>query len=112
MKHFTHLTPTTYMDLVTPWRPSGRGMEVFPELVEVEKEGLVPNQMHHKPWARRTLERDLSQSPNGRDAIWESILFLWRLEYLTSEWKNAKGGFRKHWQQYASEWLVSPFVAL
>jgi hypothetical protein len=68
--------------------------------------------MHHGRWARRTLEKDLSQSPKGRDAIWELVLFLWQLEYLTSEWGNAGSGFRKIWQQYTSEWLVRPSVVL
>jgi hypothetical protein len=109
--HIDTAPPTTSMDLSTAWRPSGRALEAFPALQAVEKECLVPNQMHHGSWAKRTLEQDLAQSPTGRDAIWQSVLFLWRLEFLVSDWEGADGGFRRLWQQYVSEWLVSTRIA-
>jgi hypothetical protein len=109
--HIDTAPPTTSMNLSTAWRPSGRASEAFPALQAVGKVGLVPIQMHHGSWAGRTLEQDLAQSPAGRDAIWQSILFLWRLEYLVSDWERAYSGFRRLWQHYVSEWLVSAGIA-
>jgi hypothetical protein len=101
---------TMEMDLSPAWRPSRRGLAPFPALREAEGDGLVPNEIHHMPWAKRTLEEELSQSPNDRDAVWQSVLFLWRLEYLASDWETSGEGFRRLWQQYVSEWLVSRCV--
>jgi hypothetical protein len=103
-----HVT-TTRMDLSASGPPSERnsGLPFFRELAEVVKEALVPNQKDHKEWARRTLEVQLSQASECRDALWASVLGLWRLQYLQPSLKDAGEELRGLWRLHTSALLVS-----
>ena len=56
---------------------------------------------------KKMVDEALGDIPEGRNAIWESILELWRLKYLEEQLEDASEGFEKSWQQYTSGWLVS-----
>lgn len=96
------------MDSSTPWVPSWNGdrLTPFDALREVQEDGLVPTPAKHRAWSEMTLERELSRIPEGREAIWNSVLELWRLKYVGYHAKDESASL---WQQLTSAWLVRDY---
>jgi hypothetical protein len=103
-----HVT-TTAMDTSASWPASdGNGeLPMFRELATVIKDRLTPDPMHHQRWARRSLAEHLSQASENEDALWASVLGLWRLRYLEPILNELTEEARKLWQSHVSAWLVS-----
>jgi hypothetical protein len=93
------------MNVPTPWVPSWNGdpLSTFKELQDVLEDKLVPIPTRDGAWAKQTLKPALLKIPaNGREAVWESVLALWRLDYATPR----DDGSKSLWQQFTSAWLV------
>jgi hypothetical protein len=104
--------PIMSLDLSPAWIPCDKDLSSFALLQEVLEDKLMPNPVDDKPWARETLDGELSQASEGQEALWQSVLWLWRIDYLVPELKGADAGLRMLWQRYTSRWLVSRRVAI
>jgi hypothetical protein len=86
----------------SPWTPELNKTKCAPcASYDESVREAVPNSIQHPAWAKRKLSAELGKTPEARDALWESILMLWRLNMITE---------RSHkdlnWQKLVSAWLV------
>ena len=89
------------MDFSTPWTPS-LGGEVCAPCDSYERvKKSAPNSIAHRPWARKTLQEQLSATPEAENALWEGIKALWQLNLTSKESKS-----KLNWQNLVSAWLV------
>ena len=95
------LTLDIIMDLSVPWTPSLKGKHCPTSILYRSVYDAYPNSISHKPWAKKTLESELEKRPEAREALWESILMLWRLS-LTMR----KAPSTTNWLNLVSAWLV------
>jgi hypothetical protein len=97
------------MESSTPWAASKyhRWLPIYKALKEVIEDGLTPDPDHYEAWAKRSLAEQLSQAFKSQDAIWESVLGLWRLKYLEPTLETADEQVKTLWRLHASAWLVS-----
>jgi hypothetical protein len=102
------------MDLPPVWVPvwNGDKLPAFEALRDVEIDDLVPNPQDDLPWAFQTLDSQLSSVPEARPEIWETVLALWRLGYLSRRLEAQNEKFQDLWQQYTSAWLVSDYTRI
>lgn len=49
----------------------------------------------------KTLQSELEATPDGKDALWEGIVALWRLRLC-----DKKGANDDNWRNLVSAWLV------
>ena len=89
--------------LTTPWTPvlDGRRCARYAPYDEIVEEGAMPNAVHSPGWNLESLEPQLAETPDGKGALWEGILALWRLNLLAREGTNDEG-----WRNLVSAWLV------
>lgn len=89
--------------LSTPWTPTlnGRKCASYGAYDQFVEEGASPNPIDDKPWAVENLNWQLEQRPDGKDALWEGILALWRLKLF-----EAEGANEETWRGLVSAWLV------
>jgi hypothetical protein len=102
-----HVTATS-MDVSPPWFPSERVnvLPAFAQLNDVIGDALIPDNIDCEPWAMRSLEGQLSQAPDGRDALWASILALWRLGSLEKIMSEMDEDAKQLWRLHVLAWLV------
>jgi hypothetical protein len=89
--------------LTTPWTPvlDERKCTPFAAYYDIAEEGAMPNVVDNPGWSLESLESELAKTPDGKDALWEGILALWRLNLV------AEGGtHNKSWRKLVSAWLV------
>lgn len=90
-----------------PWVPSFEGKILPPyrnyEVFVATKKR--PDQKSDKQWTRATILSLTQSEPDAEDAIYESVLALWRLSRLADE------NLESIWQEYARAWLVSQSLA-
>ena len=89
--------------LKTPWTPvldGWRCVRYAPYDDSVE-EGAIPNVCDNPGWDLDSLESEFAKTPQGKDALWEGILALWRLNLTVGEGTN-----NENWQNLVSAWLV------
>jgi hypothetical protein len=99
---------TMSIDLSSSWSPSEHGnpLPAFRQLTVLVEQDLKPDSTHHGPWAMGTLVEELSQVPAGRDALWASILGLWRLKYLEHIVEEEPEDVKQCWRSHVSAWVV------
>jgi hypothetical protein len=91
-------------DFSVLWTPSYRDRtcaKYGPYEDEVE-EGTQPKFRVEPTWARKALADELAKTPAAAEALWESILALWRLKELEDPGSN-----RLEWRLLVAAWLVS-----
>lgn len=94
------------MDLSPSWSPS-IDLDEFPDLIAIEENALVPGPSNDPAWTRSAIKRILVNVPEGFEAIWASVLAVWRLKTL-EEKLEGDSPIQILWSQYLAEWLVSP----
>lgn len=87
----------------TPWIPRVNGqplgqLEAYDVICE---EGVVPNSVQHGAWTERALNLVLANVPEGRKALWECVLALWRLQLVRGDDPPSE-----LWKLYIITWLV------
>ena len=90
------------IDMTIPWQPidsTGQKLAVSEEYEALVRENPTPTQLDHG-W-ETTLEGLLREYPKTAEAIWDSLVALWRLEKLAR--RMSKGVWRDH----ALAWMVS-----
>jgi hypothetical protein len=97
------------MDLSANWVPqlNGNNLAPFEALQEIEANDLVPDFEKEPSWAKGTVLKSLANVPKGRDAIWGSVLAVWRLRRLEGRLEDASEGFAMLWEEYLTAWVVS-----
>src|ERR1700709_47652 len=96
------------MDLSPSWVPSERGnpLPTLEQLQSVITEGIVPDTIEYKDWAKQSLEKELSQVSEGQDVLWAPVLALWRLKWLVLNAKVEDKDGKRSWRSHVSAWLV------
>ena len=104
--HFSPRTPIRVVrrkiDMTVPWQPidsTGQKLAVSEEYDDLVRENPAPTHLDHG-W-ETTLEGLLREYPKTAEAIWDSLVALWRLEKLAR--RMSKGVWRDH----ALAWMVS-----
>lgn len=89
--------------LSTPWTPTLNGQVCTPYALynSVVNECAMPNAVQDAAWTMKTLESELEATPDGKDALWEGILALWRLRLC-----DKSGAKDDNWRNLVSAWLV------
>ena len=93
------------MDFSTPWSPALSGVPLGPcELIQ----GLIKNRdtpssrrPDEVPWTPGAIESELAAAGEGRGAIEESVLTLWRLKSEEGQGRNDED-----WKSHLLAWLV------
>jgi hypothetical protein len=93
------------MDLSTPWTPSLDGNVCAASHLYQLVQNDFPNSINNTPWAERTLKEELAKTPAAQQALWESILALWRLN-LTLKKTSENADWCTDWCNLVSAWLV------
>jgi hypothetical protein len=60
-----------------------------------------PNSISNPAWAEKNLGPELDKTPEAREALFDSILALWRLSVVGSKCSEDV-----NWQKLVSAWLV------
>jgi hypothetical protein len=89
------------MNLSTPWTPLLNGKPCPTSVLYQQVHDASPNSISHTAWAEKTLATELKKTPEARDALWESILMLWRLRLTMN-----KASENTNWHNLVSAWLV------
>ena len=90
--------------LLTGWYPTtSKGpLPLYgPYSTEVE-DNTSPSLKRDGDWAKAQIDRELANVPEGKEALWECVLALWRLKLCEEE-----GSQEEAWQELVSAWLVS-----
>ena len=89
--------------LSTPWTPTLDRKECAPcaPYDTVVDEEATPNAIDDAAWTMEALELELEAAPDGKDALWEGILALWRLRLC-----EEKAIDDRSWKNLVSAWLV------
>ena len=90
--------------LTTGWYPTtseGPLASYGPYSTEVE-ENTSPSSRRDGDWAKTRLDLELANVTEGKEALWECVLALWRLKSCEEE-----GCREEAWQKLVSAWLVS-----
>ena len=92
--HFSPRTPIRVVrrkiDMMIPWQPidsTGQKLAVSEEYEALVRENPIPTHLDHG-W-ETNLEGLLREYPKTAEAIWDSLVALWRLEKLA--WQMSKG---------------------
>lgn len=97
------------MDLSSSWSPKDE-LDHFQELFEIEENTLAPGPATDPSWMRVTVKKALANVPDGFEAIWQSVLAIWRLKTLEVKLEG-DSPIQILWMQHLSAWLVShPFA--
>jgi hypothetical protein len=90
----------------TPWRTTFGGVALpsYPVYDYLVREDASPTPEKYPTWARTNLTGELGRVIEAREALWETVLALWRLS--RDEEEGPKGDI---WPKYVSAWMVSPF---
>lgn len=91
------------MDILAPWAPSldGKICEPSASYESVVADEARPNSLEHPDWVQKNLEPLQGVTSHAREALWDGILALWRLNLLE---KNGKED--ASWGNLVSAWLV------
>ena len=94
------------LNLSIPWVPSSNGevLRPFDRLTEVVESKCTPIPSADKPWLRKTHEEVLSKFPNAAEALWETVLALWRLKITAPDEDSDPDDVL--WESHVSAWLV------
>jgi hypothetical protein len=89
--------------LSTPWTPTLDRRKCTPYALYAiaVDEDAMPNAIDDPTWTMEALESELEATPDGKDALWEGILALWRLKLCEEEGIN-----HESWQNLVSAWMV------
>ena len=93
------------MDISAPWTPLLDGNVFATSHLYQSVQDASPNSISDKPWAKKTLQTELAKTPAAQEALWESILMLWRLN-LTLRETSKNTDWRTGWCNLVSAWLV------
>ena len=63
-------------------------------------------------WLQTTHRENLKKAPNNGEALWETILMVWRLYWLEKELEEADENFVRRWVAHLSAWLVSSLIGI
>ena len=98
---------TVSLNLSIPWVPSSNGevLHPFDRLTEVIESKCTPIPSADKPWLRKAHEEVLSKFPNAAEALWETVLALWRLKITAPDEDSDPDDVL--WESHVSAWLVS-----
>ena len=89
--------------LITPWTPVLDEQKCAPYAAydAIVEEEAIPNAIDNPGWDLESLEPEFAKMPNAKDALWEGVLALWRLNLV------AEGGTHDEtWRKLVSAWLV------
>ena len=91
--------------LAVPWVPNvnNKPLSRLEAYEEIREEGVVPNSFQHSSWTEKTHNLLLVNVPEGRDALWECVLAIWRLRLVKGD-----GPPGEIWKLHVVAWLVSP----
>ena len=89
--------------LSTPWTPTLDRDKCAPCALydSVVDEEATPNAIDDAAWTMEAMELELEAAPDGKDALWEGILALWRLKLCEERATNDKS-----WKNLVLAWLV------
>jgi hypothetical protein len=87
----------------TPWIPvyEKKAIPLFKPYSDLVDEDEKPSFRNEPSWSRRGLEEELGEVPEASDALWESVLALWRLKVVQED-----GSDSVIYQKHVSAWLV------
>lgn len=102
---FIDLALDIIMDVSTPWTPLLDGNVCAVSHLYQLAQDDSPNSISDTPWAKKTLKAELAKTPVAQEALWESIVALWRLN-LTMQKTSENTGWRTDWCNLVSAWLV------
>ena len=89
--------------LSTPWTPTleGRVCTPYAPYDDLVDEGAAPNGVEDSSWTMKTLRSKLDAKRDGKAALWEGILALWRLKLCGTD-----GMEHENWRNLVLAWLV------
>ena len=95
------------MDLSATWVPTAQGNVLSPlaRFTEVVESACTPLPRVDKPWMKTSFSDIFSKFPQAREALWESVLSLWRLKIVAPDKEESVDDAL--WEEYVSAWLVS-----
>jgi len=95
------------IDLATPWVAALNGNNLAPyarlEALAAAKD--APNGSTHPSWSWATNSPVLKSVPAGKEALWESVVALYRLQKLEEDDSDL-------WRDYVCAWLVCDETSL
>jgi len=94
------------MDLSVPWVPTTNGNVLRPlaRYDEVVDSACAPVPRQDRPWVKTTYSDIFSKHPQAGEALWESVLALWRLKVVVPEEADVDDDL---WAEHVLAWLVS-----
>jgi hypothetical protein len=97
------------MSFDTHWIPALDGNDLAPCTLfdDVVAEDAKPNSREdrHRDWSLKELGRVLDRHPASRDAVWETVLAIWRLRE-----EETAGVLDEVWKMHLTAWMVCPVV--
>ncbi|KAF9781081.1 hypothetical protein BJ322DRAFT_1111792 [Thelephora terrestris] len=97
------------MDLSSSWDPTKgtNGLAPFPAFAQIQTYDESPSSqvLSDAGWTKRELMPYLTGSGDGSEAIWESVLAIWRLRALEKDLEDGGKPFCALWQVYLTAWL-------
>jgi hypothetical protein len=99
------------MDLSSSWDPTAgtNGLAPFPAFAQIQTYDESPSSavLSDASWTKKKLMPYLTGSGADSEAIWKSVLAIWRLKALEKDLEDGGKPFCALWQVYLTAWLVS-----